>query len=101
VVAPKPVAPARPAVAAGGARPPMIKGIPTKRLKIVSPAVVQKVTAAATSVAREAGLDPAGPEMEAIMRLSTDVVERIAWEVVPEIAEAILRENMDALSAKQ
>lgn len=99
--APAPVAGNGTAAQAGIDRPPMIKGIPTKRLKMVSPAVVQKVTAAATSVAREAGLDPAGPEMEAILRLSTDVVERIAWEVVPELAEAILRENISALSAKQ
>ena len=98
---PRPAAPA-PAPAAGGMdRPPMIRGIPTKRLKPVSAQVASKVAAAAADVAREAGLDPAGPEMQALMRLSADVIERIAWEVIPELAESMLRENLQDLAAKQ
>jgi len=98
---PRPAAPA-PAPAAGGMdRPPMIRGIPTKRLKPVSAQVASKVAAAAADVAREAGLDPAGPEMQALMRLSADVIERIAWEVIPQLAESMLRENLQDLAAKQ
>lgn len=99
--APKPAAPAPAPAAAGMGRPPMISGIPTKRLKPVSAQVASKVAAAAADVAREAGLDPAGPEVQALMRLSADVIERIAWEVIPQLAEAMLRENLQDLAAKQ
>jgi hypothetical protein len=35
----------------------------------------------------------------AIARISTEVIERIVWEVVPELADAIIRENLDRLAA--
>ena len=55
---------------------------------------------AAASVARDAGLDPDGPEMAALVKLSREVIERVVWEVVPELAETIIRENVDRLAAK-
>ncbi len=100
VPAPAPKPAAAPAASTIG-RPPMIRGIPTKRLKPISAQVASKVAAAAADVAREAGLDPAGPEVQALMRLSADVIERIAWEVIPELAEAMIRENLQDLAAKQ
>jgi hypothetical protein len=54
----------------------------------------------AREVAREAGLDPAGPEMAALLALSRDVVERIVWEVVPDLAERIIKENLGRLAQK-
>ena len=53
----------------------------------------------AAQVAAEHGLDPTGPEMQALLRLSQEVVERIVWEVVPDLAEAIIRHNLDKLAA--
>ena len=47
------------------------------------------------------GLEPGSPELIALLKLSTEVVERIVWEVVPELAEAIIRENLHDLSAKR
>jgi hypothetical protein len=38
-----------------------------------------------------------GPEYDAIMKLSREIIERIAWEVVPELAEALLRENLSKI----
>ena len=35
-----------------------------------------------------------GPEYEAIAKLSRDVIEQIVWEIVPELAEAIIREHV-------
>jgi hypothetical protein len=35
-----------------------------------------------------------GPEYEAIARLSREIIERIVWEVVPELADAIIREEL-------
>jgi hypothetical protein len=87
----------------------MIKGTPTRQPAVtgrsVQAAVAAQVQAAvpraAAAVAREAGLDPAGPEMRALLALSKDVVERIVWEVVPDLAEAIIRENLEQLAAKR
>lgn len=45
-----------------------------------------------------AGLDPA--VAEAISRLTKEVVERIVWEVVPDLAERIIREQIDRLVDK-
>jgi CheY-like chemotaxis protein len=53
---------------------------------------------AAAGIAHEAGLDPDGPEMAALLKLSREVIERVVWEVVPELAETIIRENVDRLA---
>jgi hypothetical protein len=82
----------------GVARPPMIRGIPTRR-----PPYQQRplqVPRSAADLARAAGLDPSGPEMTALMKISHEVVERIVWEVVPELAETIIRENLTRLNNK-
>lgn len=99
-------------------RPPMIRGIATRRPSAARPAtpapqaaapaaraplaanVAVATSAAASDVAREAGLDPNGPEMRALLALSKDVVERVVWEVVPDLAEQIIRENLDQLTKR-
>jgi hypothetical protein len=35
-----------------------------------------------------------GPEYEAIAKLSREIIERVVWEVVPQLAEAIVREEL-------
>ncbi len=67
----------------------------------VAGAAAAAVPATAAKVAKEQGLDPNGPEMKALVKLSQDVVERIVWEVVPELAEKIIRENLEKLSAQR
>jgi CheY-like chemotaxis protein len=61
----------------------------------------QRVAAAgmlATQQAVEArGGDPRGVEYEAIAKLSREIIEKIAWEVVPELAEIIIRERLNEL----
>ena len=78
----------------GAQRPPMITGEPRRGLRLVP---IQEVAA---QVASEHGLDPVGPEMQALVKLSREVVERIVWEVVPDLAEAIIRQNLDKLTAR-
>jgi hypothetical protein len=34
---------------------------------------------------------------EALTRASKDVIEKIAWEIVPQLAETIIREHLDQL----
>jgi len=88
----------------GMPRPPMLRGVPTKRPAVVPRRPVQPVMhavpATVAAAAAEAGLKPTGPEVQALMKLSREVVERIVWEVVPELAETIIKENLDKLAAK-
>ncbi len=100
--APRPVARMRPhsvppaeAVQGNGgvSRPPMIKGTPLRR-----PPYQPRPTTRA--LMQQEGVDPNGPEVRAIVNLSQDVIERIVWEVVPDLAEAIIRENLEKLTAR-
>jgi hypothetical protein len=94
-VAAPPPPPATPSGIGAGARAPLISGAPTKKSQLVE----RVLAAQAVRLAREIGLDPDGPEIVAIARLSAEVIERIVWEVVPDLAEAIIRENLDRLAA--
>jgi hypothetical protein len=43
-----------------------------------------------------------GAEYAAIAKLSREVIEQVVWEVVPELAEVIIRQEIDRLvSAKK
>lgn len=46
-----------------------------------------------------AALAARGPEYEAIAKLSREIIEQVVWEVVPELAEAIIRQEVDRLAA--
>jgi hypothetical protein len=48
-----------------------------------------------TGAAIRATRDPRGAEYEAIAKLSREVIEKICWEVIPEIVEAVVKENLD------
>ena len=45
--------------------------------------------------AKVAAFAAKGPEYEAIAKLSREVIEQIVWEIVPELAEAIIREHLE------
>jgi hypothetical protein len=61
-----------------------------------APAVSPAVSAAVSSVvdAKVASIAARGPEYEALAKLSREVIEQIVWEIVPELAEAIIREQV-------
>jgi hypothetical protein len=40
-----------------------------------------------------------GPEYEAIAKLSREIIEQVVWEVVPELAEVIIRQEVDRLAS--
>jgi len=93
--------PAAPAVAAapmvggdGPGRGPMVSGIPTKRSALVE----RTLGKMAARLAELSGLEPGSPELIALLKLSTEVVERVVWEVVPDLAEQIIRENLQQLA---
>jgi CheY-like chemotaxis protein len=83
------------------ARAPMIKSVPTSRpdtnARIIE--VLGRMPRV-MDAAKASGIDPQGPEMQALLKLSFDVVERIVWEIVPELAEELVRENLDKLAAR-
>jgi CheY-like chemotaxis protein len=55
----------------------------------------QAAAAVASRVAEKmAAISARGPEYEAIARLSREIIEKIAWEIIPELAEAIVREEL-------
>jgi CheY-like chemotaxis protein len=76
-------------------RSPMVAGNPTKRSKLVD-AMLAKM---GQRLAEATGLAEGSPELTALVKLSTEVVERVVWEVVPDLAEQIIRENLEQLAA--
>ena len=75
----------------------MISGSPTKRSALVE-ATLSKM---ATRLSEATGLAPGSPELLALLKLSAEVVERVVWEVVPDLAEQIIRENLQELTARR
>ncbi len=78
-------------------RSPMVSGNPTKRSALVERTLAKM----ASRLAEATGLEAGSPELLALLKLSTEVVERIVWEVVPELAEAIIKENLQELAASR
>jgi hypothetical protein len=56
---------------------------------VLSAAVDEKVAA----------LSARGPAYEAIAKLSREIIEQVVWEVVPELAEMIIRQEIDRLAS--
>jgi hypothetical protein len=77
-------------------RTAMVAGSATKRSALVERTLAKM----AARLAEAAGLEPGSPELLALLKLSTEVVERIVWEVVPDLAEQIIRENLHDLSKR-
>jgi hypothetical protein len=75
----------------------MISGTPTKRSALAERTLAKM----AARLAEVSGLEPGSPELLALLKLSTEVVERIVWEVVPDLAEQIIRENLGELTARR
>lgn len=90
-----PVAAAAPMAAAAPARAPMVAGTASKRSALVERTLAKM----AARLAEASGLEPGSPELLALLKLSTEVVERVVWEVVPELAEQLIRENLEQLAA--
>ncbi len=63
--------------------------VPTPLVAAVSSAIDQKVAAIAAR----------GREYEAIAKLSREIIEQVVWEVVPELAEVIIKQEIDRLAA--
>ncbi len=78
-------------------RAPMVTGSMTKKSAIVERALQTM----AARLAEQTGLQEGSPELAALLKLSAEVVERVVWEVVPVLAEQIIRENLQDLASKR
>ncbi len=78
-------------------RSPMVAGNATKRSALVERTLAKM----ASRLAEATGLEAGSPELAALLKLSSEVVERIVWEVVPDLAEMIIRENLNELTARR
>jgi len=58
----------------------------------------QRAAQPAPKGAATSGLTP--EQAEAVMKLSRDVIEKVVWEVVPDLAETIIKERLEALLKK-
>jgi hypothetical protein len=54
-----------------------------------TPGILKRLEEAGGGAA--AGLDPKA--VQALLKLSRDVIEQVVWEVVPDLAEHIIKEN--------
>ena len=79
------------------ARVPMVRGVPTKRSVLVEHTLAKM----GERLAELSGLAPGSAELTALVKLSSEIVERVVWEVVPELAEAIIREHVAELAKRQ
>ena len=68
----------------GGMAPAAVPGMPAAISAQIENRVDQKIAA----------ISARGPEYEAIAKLSREIIEKIVWEVVPELAEVIVREEL-------
>ncbi len=94
-----PVAPAKPAA-------PVAPAQPAAPMPAAAPAAVASPAAVATAVldaSLEAKLAPLGltrEQMAGVISLSREVVEQVVWEVVPVLAETMIREEIARLTAE-
>ena len=88
-------APAPVAAPVAAVREPMIKKTPGKPIRLV---LASQAEAAAHSGAVASGMS--SEQATALGEVSRELLEQIIWEVVPELAEAIIRDNLETLTAK-
>lgn len=99
-VSPSAAAPPRAAAAAPAAAPRP----PAMAVPVQAPAAHAAPAAAihaATSAMSDklGGLGLTAQQAEAVLALSREVIERVVWEVVPDLAETIIREEIKRLTA--
>ncbi len=93
----QPAPAARPAPAAAPApAPKLVAANPAVGASAAAPAISAAVNGHLAAKVGELGLTPA--QADAVMALSRDVIERVVWEVVPVLAEALIKEELARLT---
>jgi CheY-like chemotaxis protein len=93
--APSYAPPAAPAPAAHAYAPPAAPAhAPPEPAAARSTAPVAPLAVSNLVDQKVAAIAARGPEYEALAKLSREVIEQIVWEIVPELADAIIREQV-------
>ena len=79
----------------GSPVPPAAAPRPAPPVAAPAPQVAAAVNGQMAGKLGELGLSP--QQAEAVMALSRDVVERVVWEVVPQLAETLIKEDIQRL----
>jgi CheY-like chemotaxis protein len=67
---------------------------------VVAPPVTTAVSVANLDLEHKLnGLGLTAEQLEAVLRLSREVIERVVWEVVPDLAETLIKEEIRRLTA--
>jgi CheY-like chemotaxis protein len=99
-----PVAVTPPAAAAPAAAPAAAKVAPAATVARSSMAAVQVQTVAAAVApdlsAKLSSLGLSREQIEGVLALSREVVEQVVWEIVPDLAEQLIKEEIRRLTAE-
>jgi hypothetical protein len=76
--------------------PPAAAPAAAPAARAAAPVVATAVNGQMQSKLSDLGLSP--QQADAVMALSREVVERVVWEVVPQLAEAIIKEEIARLT---
>jgi CheY-like chemotaxis protein len=86
-----------PPAPAPGMERPVVTGIPPTVPQMPRPSLIPRAPIPAAVLQTLERIAARGAEYEAIAKLSMDVIEQIVWEVVPELAEALIRAEVERL----
>ena len=95
-VAARPVQPIVPARPAAAAPPPEVASRPVAPV-IPTPTHAEPAPLPADFAGKLGGLGLSAAQVEAVLALSREVVEQVVWEVVPTLAETIIKEELKRL----
>lgn len=80
----------------GGVNTPSTAAQPAVKAEAAKPAVAAATNAQMQAQLEAMGLTPA--QVEGVLALSRDVIERVVWEVVPVLAETLIKEEIARLT---
>lgn len=76
-------------------------GIPSQVPQMPRPSLIPRAPVPAPVLAALERIAARGAEYEAIAKLSAEAIQQIVWEVVPELAEVIIRAEVDRLAKER
>jgi hypothetical protein len=91
----RPTITSAPAIEVGSS--PIAAPAPAKSAPIASAAPVTPPALPADFAGKLGGLGLSAAQVEAVLSLSREVVEQVVWEVVPTLAETIIKEELKRL----
>ena len=94
-VAPAPALPAAAVPQTPAQRPASMASMPVAASPVATGPLVAAVSSAIDQ--KVAAIAARGREYEAIAKLSREIIEQVVWEVVPELAEVIIKQEIDRL----